>query len=611
MAHWSEDSAKLATDIIKVRELHELRAAEEQTPQVHLLWLPFGRTWRQANASPDAFSDVAEFCASLHTEDTVCILTTPEDAALLLIFLQNALHYQLWAAVKTTPDAYPALPSTLPRRHTALLILTRYKGALRHTKTRIAYTYCPACGKTTKDYGGKKHTYHEYGTLLSDVWRDVECDPAHDIAPITDRLADLFGMTPYSRLSVWDMRACRKLAARKQSGILPPSLVKEIVVKETRPLLELEDAEPAADVRLLNGDCLALLASLPDDSVDFCFADPPYNLDKKYDRWDDALESVEYFAWCDKWLSQLHRVLKPGRTVCVLNIPLWAARHFQYLCSLMEFQSWIAWEALGFPVRMIMPSHYALLCFTKGSARALPGLRPDNREAEPYLKPLSPLHCLRAGCVSQRRHLVASDLTDITDVWSDVHRLKHNSRRVDHPCQLPPQLMRRLIALFTYSGETVLDCFNGAGTTTLAARQMSRASIGIELSASYHEIAASRHAQLASGTDPFGKNDDVPKVKNSRVARLPKQEYAVTKKVLQLDVRRIARHLGRLPTRAEVAQFSPHPIEYYDDYFTSWGEVCAAARTTGMSERPSQENSLLETNTTSGGASVQYALSLE
>ena len=606
MAHWSEDSRKLTATVTQINALDDLPEQAEQTPQVHLLWLPFGRTWRQANASADAFQTLANYCARLHCEDTVCILTTPEDAALLMISLQTALHYQLWVAVKTAPDAYPARPSELPRRHAALLVLTRYRGALRHTKTRIAYTYCPACGKTTKDYGGKKHTYHEYGTLLSDVWRDVECDPAQDITPIVDRLTDLFGLAPYAHLSVLDLRDCCELDNAERSPILQSSLL-----KETRLSLEPDNAAAPAPVRLLNGDVLDMLRGLPDDSVDFCFADPPYNLDKKYDTWDDALQAVEYFAWCDQWLWELCRVVKPGRTVCVLNIPLWTVRHFQRLCSLMEFQAWIAWEALGFPVRMIMPSHYALLCFSKGPARPLPGVEAHNSEAEAYLRPLSPLHCLRAGCVSQRRHEGDPDTTDISDLWSDVHRLKHNSRRVDHPCQLPPQLMRRLIALFTRPGETALDCFNGAGTTTLAAQQIGRASIGIELSLPYHEIALTRHAQLMDGADPFGKNDDVPKTKNSRVERLPKQQYAVSKKVLQLDVRRIARHLGHLPNRDEVARLSSHPIAYFDEYFTSWGEVCAAARTTGMSELPVQENGLTGTNTRGSEANAQIAMSLE
>ncbi len=313
----------------------------------------------------------------------------------------------------------------------------------------------------------------------------------------------------------------------------------------------------------------------------------PYNLKKKYDKWNDALESVKYFAWCDKWLSELCRVLKPERTLAVLNIPLWAARYYQYLNSIMNFQAWIVWESLSFPVRMIMPSHYAILCFSKGSPRSLPGLSPILNEikAESYIRPLREFYCVRNSCVASRQRL-GTDRTDISDVWYDIHRLKHNSRRVDHPCQLPPDLMRRLFALFTRPHEMILDCFNGAGTSTLVACQMNRRYIGIELSQEYHRIALQRHKQIDLGGDPFGKADIVPTAKNSPVQRLPKQKYEVTKKELQLDVKRIAHELGHLPNRKEVQTNSKFPIEYFDKYFISWGEVCAAARTTGMTELP-------------------------
>jgi hypothetical protein len=60
---------------------------------------------------------------------------------------------------------------------------------------------------------------------------------------------------------------------------------------------------------------------------------------------------------------------------------------------------------------------------------------------------------------------------------------------------------------------------------------------------------------------------------------------------LQLEVKRVAQELGHLPTREELAQSGKFPIKYYDEYFISWGEVCAAARTTGMTEEPpSSEN---------------------
>jgi site-specific DNA-methyltransferase (adenine-specific) len=151
--------------------------------------------------------------------------------------------------------------------------------------------------------------------------------------------------------------------------------------------------------------------------------------------------------------------------------------------------------------------------------------------------------------------------------------------------------MRRLFALFTQPEEVVLDCFNGSGTSTLVAQQMGRRFLGIGLSPQYHELAERRHQELSCGRDPFGKEETVPQAKNSPVRRMPKQKYAVSKKALQLDVRRIARELGRLPSREEVSARSEFPIEYFEQYFASWGEVCAAARTTGMSELPAKEAS--------------------
>jgi site-specific DNA-methyltransferase (adenine-specific) len=254
----------------------------------------------------------------------------------------------------------------------------------------------------------------------------------------------------------------------------------------------------------------------------------------------------------------------------------------------LDFQYWIVWEALGFPVRMIMPAHYSILCFSKGEPRPLPGLSvPHGGDLDdPDMHPLAENFCLRASCVSLRRKRKINDAEEISDLWHDIHRLKHNSRRADHPCQLPPKLMRRLFALFTKPGEMMLDPFNGAGTSTLVAGQMGRKFIGIEISPEYHEIALKRHEMLGTGKDPFGKCNYVPKAKNSPVGRLPKQKYRVTKKALQLEIKRIAGQLGHTPAREEVKALSRYPVEYFDSYFLSWGEACAAVRTTGMSEQP-------------------------
>jgi site-specific DNA-methyltransferase (adenine-specific) len=346
---------------------------------------------------------------------------------------------------------------------------------------------------------------------------------------------------------------------------------------------------------LIHGDCLEALRSIKTNSLDFCFADHPYDLRKKYYKSNDNIEVKRYFEWCDSWLAELFRVLKPGRTLAILNIPLWASRHFEYLSSIMVFQNWIAWDSLSFPVRNIMPAHYGIVCFSKGEARPLPGLTfPNAHERDEYLSATSEHFCHRDACASLRIANEIEDLVEITDLWYDIFRLMHNSRRVSHPCQLPPLLMRRLFALFTKKGELTLDCFNGAGTSSLVAAEMARRYIGIEISKRFHNLAAKRQQLLANGIDPFDKNSDIPRVKNSALKRVPKQRYEVSKKALQLDVLRIAIQVGRLPTREDVIKHSAHPFDYFQNYFRSWSEVCAAARlATEASQVNAQTSSLI------------------
>jgi len=407
---------------------------------------------------------------------------------------------------------------------------------------------------------------------MSDVWHDITVDFEQYPKEVEIRLADLFGLPKYKRLNIYDQRVYYKPTNKKHTY---------------RKFSQTEN-DYAHNSILLNGDCIEQLKKIPDNSIDFCFADPPYNLKKKYEGWDDGIDVQKYFEWCDQWLNELARVLKPGRTLAVLNIPQWCIRHFKHLYTILDYQDWIVWEGLSMPVRMIMPAHYSILCFSKGKPRVLPALE---RKINSFLEykasyAIKENYCIRPNCTTKRRHLKIKDSEFVANIWYDIHRLKHNSRRVDHPCQLPPMFMYRLISLYTNEGESILDPFNGAGTTTLAAQQLKRKYVGIELSEYYHNITTQRHIELTKGLDPFRKvNDDKPKVKNSPVERLKKQKYTVSKKVLQLEIKNISKQLGHIPTKDEVKQLSKYPFEYFENYFISWGEVTAAARTTGMNEK--------------------------
>ena len=125
---------------------------------------------------PRGFKALHQFAGTLNDRSIVAILTSGASKTLrvkTLPHLANVLQFQLWVAVKlAAPIARH--PQQLPEHHAALLVLSKYRTSLRHApKTRIEYTYCPECDKTTKDYGGKKHTYHGYGTLVSDVYGET------------------------------------------------------------------------------------------------------------------------------------------------------------------------------------------------------------------------------------------------------------------------------------------------------------------------------------------------------------------------------------------------------------------------------------------------------
>lgn len=567
MPHLSENSQPLAIKNFAPGNQTEFLENIHNFNDVTLIRLPLPDAKTSIVGTGNLIREVVE---RLGENATLILLGDVTDLVHIHAAINDLLRYQLWIAIKQDLPASTSFKSLLPHQHIGAVVYTRYDRQLEHTKTRIAYTYCPACQKTTKDYGGKKHTYHHYGTLLSDVWRDLSINPEQDINLIVERFADLFGLQPYQELHVYDL-----------------AHVLTLNVKTVRPVADRTVFPRTLPSQLLNRDCLDALAELPDNSIDFAFADPPYNLQKSYSGYGDDMEITEYFKWCDRWITEVARVLRPGSTFALLNIPLWSIRHFLHLETLLEFQHWIVWDALSFPVRMIMPAHYTILCFSKGTPRLMPEVASQislNNGSQIALEPLADGFCIRPQCVSQRRRQQIRDRAILTDLWGDIHRLKHNSRRVDHPCQLPPQLMYRLITRFTQPGEVVLDCFNGAGTTSLAAHQLGRRYLGIERELKYHNLALSRHLEVEQGLDPFRKEDRPLTEKNSPVARLKKQKYEVPKKTLQLEVKRVAQMLGKLPSREDMIRHGLYAIRYYDEYFTSWGEVCAAARTTGMKE---------------------------
>ncbi len=235
--------------------------------------------------------------------------------------------------------------------------------------------------------------------------------------------------------------------------------------------------------QIIQGDCLELFKDIPDNSVDMTFADPPFNLKKKYTSYNDSLEFQEYLKWSEQWISEMVRITKPTGSIFVHNIPKWLTYYATFLNKYAYFKHWIAWDAPTAPMgKSLQPAHYGILFYgKKPKGTKIYELRyPHKRDRKQgyllkdyggkkdKLHPFGPL---------------------VSDVWTDIHRIKHNKKRDPHPCQLPVHLLDRLILLTTDEGDIVLDPFSGTGTTAISAKRLGRKFIGFELDKEYVEIS--------------------------------------------------------------------------------------------------------------------------
>ncbi len=253
---------------------------------------------------------------------------------------------------------------------------------------------------------------------------------------------------------------------------------------------------------LYAGDCLAVLPQLADASVDAVFADPPFNLGKEYGKQtNDSRGSGEYLSWCRAWVSECVRVLAPGGSLFIYNLPKWNIHLGALLDELgMEFRHWIAIDkaaSLPIPGRL-HPSHYSLLYYTKGKPKTFRRIRTPIQVCR---------HC--GGDIKDygghRKALNPKGLT-LKDVWVDIPPVRHakyksKGRKAN---ALSTKLLERVIEISTEPGDLVLDPFGGSGTTFAVCEARGRRWIGVEID--YADVIIER---LETGELHHHQNDDV------------------------------------------------------------------------------------------------------
>ncbi|MDH5506501.1 MAG: DNA methyltransferase [Anaerolineae bacterium] len=248
--------------------------------------------------------------------------------------------------------------------------------------------------------------------------------------------------------------------------------------------------------QVLLGDCLEVLQSLPAESVDLVFADPPYNLQlsqellrpnrSKVDAVDDGWDQFDDFAAYDRftrdWLAACRRVLKPTGTLWVIG----TYHNIHRVGAILQDLGYWTLNSVIWVKNNPMPNFRGVR-FTNAHETLL---WVQKQPGAPYTF----------------NHQAAKALNDGKQMRSDWYlpicsgkeRLKVNGHKA-HSTQKPEALLYRVLLTSSSPGDVILDPFFGSGTTGAVAKRMHRRWIGIEREAAYVQLARDRIAAIVPG----------------------------------------------------------------------------------------------------------------
>lgn len=239
------------------------------------------------------------------------------------------------------------------------------------------------------------------------------------------------------------------------------------------------------------------MSAIPDGSVHLMITSPPYNVSKDYDA---DLSLTEYLAFLKKVFSETHRVLVPGGRACINlanlgrkpYIPLTA--HLTLLMQEVGFlmrgeilwdkgasssgsTAWGSWQSASNPI--LRDVHEYILIFSKGDYKR---------------------HLTKKEKTVKRSTISRDEFLDWTKTIWQISA--ESARRVGHPAPFPVELPHRLIQLYSFETDVVLDPFMGSGTTGLAALRSGRKFVGFETVEEYVALATKRLAAFQTPNCP-------------------------------------------------------------------------------------------------------------
>ena len=255
------------------------------------------------------------------------------------------------------------------------------------------------------------------------------------------------------------------------------------------------------DSTIYHGDAISVLdGHIADQSADLVFADPPYNIGKRFGDFVDRWPSDEAYAdWCYRWLDLCIRKLKPLGSMYIMSSTQCMPYLDLYLRSRLTILSRIVWhyDSSGVQATRHYGSLYEPILFCVNDKAAYT----FNAEA---IRVEARTGATRKLIDYRKKIPAVYGTTKVPgNVWCFPRVRFKMGEYEEHPTQKPEALLERIILASSNPGGTVLDPFAGTFTTCAVAQRLSRRSIGIELQDEYVRIGLRRLSGCASETKPL------------------------------------------------------------------------------------------------------------
>ncbi len=234
--------------------------------------------------------------------------------------------------------------------------------------------------------------------------------------------------------------------------------------------------------KIICGNCTKVLEGV-EPFADLVFADPPFNIGYKYDKYDDNVKREKYIAWTMDWMSSCYNILKPKGSFYIAIGDEYAADVKKISEDLnLEMRNWIVWHyTFGQQMKnKFARAHTHIFYFVKDKEHFT-----FNHEATRVISD-------RQKIYKDKRANPEGKMPD--DVWDEYPRVcgTFKERSDFHPCQMPESLLARIIRASSNPDDHILDPFSGSATTCIVAAKLQRIYTGIELSKDYAKESRKR-----------------------------------------------------------------------------------------------------------------------